>query len=31
MVDYHALMYKNGKIRLVETLPGMGAREDKGE
>jgi hypothetical protein len=28
MVDYYALMYENGKMRPVETVPGMG---DKGE
>jgi hypothetical protein len=30
MVEYYALMYENGKIRPVETIPGMGGR-DKGE
>jgi hypothetical protein len=29
-VEYYALMYENGKIRPVETIPGMGGR-DKGE
>jgi hypothetical protein len=24
-------MYVNGKIRPVETIPGMGGRRDKGE
>jgi hypothetical protein len=24
MVEYYALMYENGKMRLVETVPGMG-------
>jgi hypothetical protein len=30
MVEYHVLMYENGKMRPVETIPGMGKR-DKGE
>jgi hypothetical protein len=30
MVEYYAHMYENGKMRLVETTPGMGG-EDKGE
>jgi hypothetical protein len=24
MVEYYVLMYENGKMRLVETIPGMG-------
>jgi hypothetical protein len=24
MVKYYVLMYENGKMRLVETIPGMG-------
>jgi hypothetical protein len=24
MVEYHVLMYENGKMRPVETIPGMG-------
>jgi hypothetical protein len=24
MVEYYALMYENGKMRPVETIPGMG-------
>jgi hypothetical protein len=31
MVEYYALMYENGKMRLVETIPGMRGRLDKGE
>jgi hypothetical protein len=30
MVEYYALMYENGKMRSVETIPGMGDG-DKGE
>jgi hypothetical protein len=30
MVEYHVLMYENGKMRPVETTPGMGGG-DKGE
>jgi hypothetical protein len=30
MVEYYALMYENGKMRPVETIPAMGG-EDKGE
>jgi hypothetical protein len=30
MVEYYVLMYGNGKMRPVETVPGMG-RGDKGE
>jgi hypothetical protein len=26
MVEYYALMYENGKMRPVETIPGMGER-----
>jgi hypothetical protein len=29
MVEYYALMYENGKLRPVETIPGMG-KGDKG-
>jgi hypothetical protein len=29
-IMYSYLMYKNGKMRHVETIPGMGGR-DKGE
>jgi hypothetical protein len=28
---YYVFMYVNGKIRPVETIPGMGGRRDKGE
>jgi hypothetical protein len=31
MVEYYILMYVNGKMRPVETIPGMGGRRDKGE
>jgi hypothetical protein len=31
MGEYYALMYENGKMRSVETIPGMGGGEDKGE
>jgi hypothetical protein len=27
MVEYYVLMYKNGKMRHVETVPGMGKGE----
>jgi hypothetical protein len=27
---YHVVMYENGKMRAVETVPGMGGGEDKG-
>jgi hypothetical protein len=30
MVEYYAPMYENGKMRPVETIPGMG-EGDKGE
>jgi hypothetical protein len=30
MVEYYALMNENGKMRPVETVPGMGGG-DKGE
>jgi hypothetical protein len=30
MVEYYALMNENGKMKPVETVPGMGG-EDKGE
>jgi hypothetical protein len=30
MVEYYALMYENGKMRPVETIPGMGGG-DRGE
>jgi hypothetical protein len=26
MVEYYVLMYKNGKMRTVETIPGMEER-----
>jgi hypothetical protein len=26
MVEYYALMYENGKMRPVETIPGMGVK-----
>jgi hypothetical protein len=26
IVEYHELMYENGKMRPVETIPGMGER-----
>jgi hypothetical protein len=28
---YYVLMYENGKMRHVQTIPGMGGRGDKGE
>jgi hypothetical protein len=28
---YCVLMYKNGKMRLIETIPGMGEGADKEE
>jgi hypothetical protein len=31
MVEYYTLMHKNGKMRPVETIPGMEGREDKAE
>jgi hypothetical protein len=31
MGKYCAHMYVNGKMRTVETIPGMGDKEDKGE
>jgi hypothetical protein len=31
MVKYYLLMYENGKMRPVETIPEMGGRGDKGE
>jgi hypothetical protein len=30
-VEYYALMYENGKMRPVETIPGREGRGDKGE
>jgi hypothetical protein len=30
VVEYYVLMHENGKMRPVETIPGMGER-DKGE
>jgi hypothetical protein len=27
MVEYYVLMYENGKMRAVETIPGMGEGE----
>jgi hypothetical protein len=27
MVKYYVLMYENGKMRPVETIPGMGRRK----
>jgi hypothetical protein len=30
MVEYYVLMYENGKMRAVETIPGMG-EWNKGE
>jgi hypothetical protein len=32
VVEYYALMYENGKMRPVETIPGMGGgiRENDG-
>jgi hypothetical protein len=26
MIKYYVLMYENGNMRLVETIPGMGKR-----
>jgi hypothetical protein len=31
MVEYYTLMYVNGKMRHIETIPGVEGREDKGE
>jgi hypothetical protein len=31
MVEYYVLMYENGKMRPVETVPGMGGVGDKRE
>jgi hypothetical protein len=31
MVEYYALTYENGKMRPVETIPGMEGEGDKGE
>jgi hypothetical protein len=28
---YYILMYENGKVKPVETVPGMGGRGDEGE
>jgi hypothetical protein len=28
---YYVLMFVNGKMRTVETFPGIGCKEDKGE
>jgi hypothetical protein len=28
---YDILMYENGKVRPVESITGMGGRQDKGE
>jgi hypothetical protein len=28
---YYVLMYENGKMRPIETIPGMGGGRDKGE
>jgi hypothetical protein len=28
---YYVLRYENGRMRLVETIPGMGRGENKGE
>jgi hypothetical protein len=30
VVEYYVVMYENGKMKSVETVPGMG-EEDKGE
>jgi hypothetical protein len=30
MVEYYVHMYENGKMRPVETFPGMGGGGDKG-
>jgi hypothetical protein len=30
MVEYYVLMYENGKMKPVETIPGMGGGEIKG-
>jgi hypothetical protein len=29
VVEYYVLMYVNGKMRPVETIPGMGGEGDK--
>jgi hypothetical protein len=29
--EYYIVMYENGKMRHVETIPGMGEIGDKGE
>jgi hypothetical protein len=31
MVEYYALMYEYGKMRPVETIPGMGEKGNKGQ
>jgi hypothetical protein len=30
-VNYYVHMYVNGKMRPVETVPGIGVRENRGE
>jgi hypothetical protein len=30
VVEYYALMYENGKMRPVETIPGMGEEDEVG-
>jgi hypothetical protein len=30
-VEYYVLVYENGKMRPVESVPGMGEKRDKGE
>jgi hypothetical protein len=30
MVEYYALMYENGKMRPVETIPGMREEDEVG-
>jgi hypothetical protein len=30
-MKYYVLMYVNGGLRPVETIPGMGGKGDKGE
>jgi hypothetical protein len=29
--NYYVLMYETGKIRPVDTIPGMSGKRDKGE
>jgi hypothetical protein len=29
VVEYYVFMYENGKMRPVETIPGMGEKEER--